>query len=202
MLSIFLLRHGETVWNTEQRLQGHRDSPLTQRGQEQAEKNGRKLRKLVSTAQVRIISSPLGRALDTAKIIATKLGVGASEIELDDRLKELCYGRWEGMTKSDIQASDAALYEARRVDRWNVKAPGGESYQDVAARLSSWLNETSDGVVVVVSHGCAGRILRGLHANLGVEQIVDLDERHDSIFLLQSGGKITDVGRETSDRLH
>lgn len=195
MLNIYLVRHGETVWNTEQRLQGHKDSSLTQRGRDQADVNGKILKALIGISDIRLVSSPLGRALNTSEIIARQLGLAPSRIETDDRLKELCYGRWEGMTKSEVQVNDSVLYEARKSDRWNVKAPGGESYRDVAERLKTWLVDFGDEKVVAVSHGCAGRILRGLHARLNPDQIIQLDEKHDSIFLLQTDGKITNVGR-------
>lgn len=188
MPNIYLLRHGETVWNTEQRLQGQSDSPLTQKGQKQATKNGEKLRSLIQGNEIRVISSPLGRTLDTAKIVACKIGINPESIEVDERLMELSYGDWEGMTKADIQCNDLSRYKKRINDRWNVPAPGGESYHDVARRLDSWLKELKDETIIAVSHGCAGRILRCIHANLEQNNISELSESHEAIFLLTEGG--------------
>lgn len=193
MAKIYLLRHGETVWNTEQRLQGQLDSPLTQKGLRQAAKNGEKLRSLIHGDEIRVISSPLGRTLETAKIIASEIGIDPEEIETDERLKELSYGEWEGLTKADIERIDLNRYKNRINDRWNVAAPGGESYKDVAKRLDSWLKEQKYGTTIVVSHGCAGRILRSLHAKLDPANISDLSESHEAIFLLIEGGTIEQV---------
>lgn len=193
MPNIYLIRHGETVWNTEQRLQGQLDSPLTQKGQIQAAENGEKLRTLIQGNEIRVISSPLGRTLATAKIIVSKIGIDLERIEVDERLKEFCYGDWEGMTKADIQSNDLSRYDDWIKDRWNVPAPGGESYQDVARRLESWLGELIDETIIAITHGCAGRILRCIHANLGPDKISDLSESHEAMFLLKDGGTIEQV---------
>ncbi len=193
MLKIYLLRHGETVWNTEQRLQGHLDSPLTEKGRDQARNNGNRLRLLIRDEKFRLISSPLGRCRQTAELIGSELGFDADQIELDDRLKELCYGDWEGKTKREIQTKDAVLHQKRITDRWNVAAPGGECYSDVANRLSSWLTELEDETIIVVSHGCAGRILRGLHGKLDPDEISNLDESHNSIYLLSQGAAVEKI---------
>ena len=193
MTHIYLLRHGETVWNTEQRLQGQLDSPLTQKGLGQAAKNGEKLRSLIQCNGIRVISSPLGRTLETAKIVASEIGMDPEGIETDERLMELSYGEWEGMTKADIKRNDLGRYKNRINDRWNVPAPGGESYKDVAKRLDSWLREQKDGTSIVISHGCAGRILRSLHARLEPAKIPELSESHETIFLLTEGGTIEQV---------
>jgi broad specificity phosphatase PhoE len=183
---IYLLRHGETQWNTESRLQGHLDSPLTEKGCYQASHNGSRLNNLLA-ANPAIYSSPLGRCIETARIVASKIGVNETTIKKDERLKELNYGHWEGRIKSEIQNSDGELYQARLKDRWNVPAPGGESYSNVAARLQNWLGELNGGSTIVVSHGCTGRILRGIYAGLSGEEISTLGESHESIFVLQGG---------------
>jgi broad specificity phosphatase PhoE len=183
---IYLLRHGETLWNTESRLQGHLDSPLTEKGRYQASFNGLRLKSLLAENPT-IYSSPLGRCIETARIVASKIGMDETTIERDERLKELNYGQWEGRIKSEIKNSDSELYHARRRDRWNVPAPGGESYSNVAARLQNWLNELNGGSTIVVSHGCTGRILRGIYAGLSSEEISSLGESHESIFVLRGG---------------
>ena len=101
--TIYLLRHGETQWNTESRLQGHLDSPLTEKGRSQASYNGLRLNSLQDRNPI-IYSSPLGRCIETAHIVASKIGVDEATVKKDDRLKELSYGRWEGLIKSEIQS--------------------------------------------------------------------------------------------------
>lgn len=155
--------------------------------------NGRKLQCLIQEKEYRVISSPLGRCKETAGLIVPELGFDSDRVEFDDRLKELCYGDWQGRTKQEIQTRDADLYQRRSADRWNTSAPNGESYRDVAVRLASWLTAVQDETVVAVSHGCAGRILRGLHGNLDRKEISNLEESHDSIYLLTQGGVIEEI---------
>ena len=193
MPRIYLLRHGETVWNTEQRLQGQLDSPLTETGQRQAEGHGEKLRSLLPGDSFRLVSSPLGRTVATAKIVAAKIGIKPEHIELEDRLKEVSFGNWEGKTRSEVMKTDLSRFESRLKDRWSVRPPGGENYQDVAIRLQSWLSELNDETIVVVSHGTSGRILRGIHANIEPNEMPNLDQRHEAIFLLLEGGIIERV---------
>ncbi len=180
---IFLIRHGETVWNTQQRLQGHKDSELTFNGRKQAHQNGINLRRVLGSAP-RIISSPLGRCRETAEIVATAMEFDVTRIEYDKRVMELSFGRWEGQKLTDIKLNDAVAFQMRQANRWDVAAPGGESYSLVAERLRSWLYDVEEHSLILVSHGCAGRILRGIYANLEKEEIYSLDEPHDAIYQL------------------
>lgn len=193
MPRIYLLRHGETVWNTEQRIQGQLDSALTAKGRRQAEQNGERLRSLLDGNHIRIISSPLGRTLATATIIASKIGIAPDHIETEDRLKEISFGDWEGMTWAEVQETNPERYKNRLDDHWNVRSPGGENYQDVAERLQSWLAELNDEIIVAISHGCAGRIFRTIHANLDRNETPNLSENHESIYLLKDSGVIEQV---------
>lgn len=182
---IILLRHGETIWNTERRLQGHKDSRLSRKGREQACRNGLQLRNFVS-GEPRLISSPLGRCRETAALVAKNIEFDPSGIEYDDRVKELSFGRWEGQKISDIERNDSDTFQMRRANRWDIPAPDGESYFMVAERLRAWLRDVEGQTVVLVSHGCAGRILRGIYSNLPKESIYTLDEPHEAIYLLEN----------------
>ena len=142
MREVYLLRHGQTEWNLEGRLQGHLNSSLTDLGKIQAKTCGQVLKNHLNDSPIKLIASPLGRCIETAQIVASALGV--SVIEKDSRLKEICFGRWEGMNRHEIQESDGAAFRARKADRWNVPAPEGESYRDVAVRVMSWLSELPD----------------------------------------------------------
>ncbi len=185
-IRIFLLRHGQTIWNVEKRLQGHKNSGLTSVGQGQALENGRKLRKLVPEG-CRIMSSPLGRCRETSEIVATALGHAHADIEYDSRLKEISFGSWEGRTLSEIQLKEPDVYRRRKENRWDIPPPGGESYAMVAQRLQSWLSELEGPqTLIVVSHGCAGRILRGIFADMAPSSIYTLDEPHEAIFKLEN----------------
>jgi broad specificity phosphatase PhoE len=186
---IYLLRHGETVWNQERRIQGHLDSRLTDRGRRQVLANGERLARLLVDVNPapRFISSPLGRCRETTTLICGILGIGQNDIEFDERLKEHAYGDWEGRTDAEIQAMDAQRWVARETDRWSISAPNGENYAMVADRLRSWLSAIEGQTVVAISHGCAGRILRGVYADLPKSQISELGESHEAIHLLADG---------------
>ena len=189
-LTIYLARHGQTEFNCENRFCGDADSPLTPRGIEEAHRNGRALRAHVAKhAHLRLVSSPLQRALDTAAIIRSELGRAKLAIATDARLREISFGAWEGLTLEEIKARDPAAWARRVADRWHVPAPGGESYDAVAARVGAWLSEQS-GVQLVVTHGAVDRILRGLYAGLTPEEMCKLPEPQDELFQLK-GSRIT-----------
>ncbi len=192
---IFLLRHGETVWNRERRVQGHLDSPLTPLGLDQARRYGTRLKALLdSQGGYRVVASPLGRALHTAMIVAEVLGRAADEISTDDRLKEMAWGRWDGMTAAEIEALDAELWQARIDDRWTRPPPGGgETQQDLFDRAVDWLGSVAAGArLVVVAHGALGRAVRCAYQRLEPAAMLELDQPQDAFFRL-SGGMVTRI---------
>jgi probable phosphoglycerate mutase len=170
---IYLMRHGQTHWNAEQRFQGWQDSPLTERGQAQARAAGRLLRDLaVDTPGLTVISSPLGRARQTATLVLEELGLAPEHMQTDERLKEVGLGAWEGMLDAVVERDWAELHAARRADPWNVPPPGGETHDDVMNRVADWLAEQSEErPLLIVTHGVAGRILRGVYLKLTRSEI-------------------------------
>ena len=186
---IYLLRHGETLWNVAGRLQGQSDSPLTWRGIQQARALGESLlRQDRVDGATALISSPQGRAWQTAAIVAEVLGGNPRAIAFDDRLKELDFGAWTGLTFEEVAAAHPEDWARREADKWHVRPPGGESYADVAARARSWLDEQEGGGVrIVVCHGLFGRVLRGLYGGLPAETIFTLDEPQTALFRLNDG---------------
>ncbi|MEL0003894.1 MAG: histidine phosphatase family protein, partial [Rhodospirillales bacterium] len=92
------MRHGQTVWNVQKRLQGRRDSPLTALGVSQAQAFGARLAQIIEKpSAVQAVSSPLGRAWQTAVLAVSGMGADPSLIVLDDRLVEHAFGQWEGL---------------------------------------------------------------------------------------------------------
>jgi probable phosphoglycerate mutase len=184
---IYLVRHGETEFNRERRLQGHVDSPLTALGRRQAEAVGSRLRDLLADAAGwRVVASPLGRTVRTAEIVAERLGV--RDIEIEPRLIELSWGEWDGRLRADLAQAAPAFGSSN----WAFDAPTGETFADVCGRLGGWLDELpeEDGRrVIAVSHGVAGRVLRGLYAGLPVAAMKTHDSPQDAVFRL-SGGEI------------
>src|SRR6187397_119767 len=102
-MTIFLVRHGETEWNRARRYQGWSDSPLTPLGVAQAEAIGRRLSAVPEAAAADIVASPIGRARRTAEIIAECLGHNPP-LRLDDRLREISLGSWDGRDRREIKA--------------------------------------------------------------------------------------------------
>ncbi len=187
-MTIYLMRHGQTVWNVQRRLQGRRDSPLTAIGVAQAEAFGRRLATLEDAKNCRLVASSLVRSWQTAVIAAAKMGREATEIELDDRLVEHAFGEWEGLLWEEVKRDHAASLAARMADRWNTPAPGGESYGDVARRVEAWLRDIEGPApVAAFCHGVTSRVVRGLYGGLSQEETMALAEPQDRIFLLQDG---------------
>ncbi len=186
-MSLYLLRHGETVFNRENRIQGWRDSALTERGIAQAKRNGRVLAQLIDDPEShRLIASPIGRALNTARLVAFEMGRDAAHIRTDRRLVELSLGHWEGLTWDQVREQFPDDWAARRADKWHFHPPGGESYQQMAERLADWLAEHPDPAIAV-THGAAGRILRGLYLGLSRDEMATLEEPQDAFFELADG---------------
>ena len=185
--AIYFAHHGETEWNRAGRFQGRHDSPLTPEGRRQAMRVAALLaRELPPPRNVALVTSPLGRAMTTAGIIADALDL---PIDSDDRLAELSLGAWEGLTREEIQARNgAALAGASRFD-WYLRAPGGEDVASVLARLKAWLAERRQ-TTIAVGHGVAGRLLRGLYAGLDRDAALKQPVARDSVFKL-AGGAIT-----------
>ena len=184
---IYLVRHGETEWNRTGRMQGHLDSPLTARGEAQARAIGETLRELLDGSDYDMVASPLGRTRATAAIIGRVLGRDPETMTIDERLMEMTWGDWDGLTLAEIEARDPGALARRRADHWDYRPPGGgESYVMVALRVGDWLaGRNSDQPLIVVSHGGAGRVLRGLYAGLSHTETLAQEEPQDAIYLLR-----------------
>ncbi|MCC7274967.1 MAG: histidine phosphatase family protein [Alphaproteobacteria bacterium] len=181
---VWLVRHGETEWNAGRRLQGQQDSPLTERGRRQAVAIADLLGRLLPREEpIRLVTSPLGRTRATAAPIAAALGL---EPVHDARLAEIGLGAWEGMTWDEIDAQfPGALADAAPHERY-FRAPGGESHAAMAERLGGWLAD-AEGHTVAVSHGMAGRVLRGLYGGLDPIEALRLPTPQDGVFRLDGG---------------
>jgi probable phosphoglycerate mutase len=182
---IYLVRHGQTEFNRERRLQGHVDSALTELGLRQAEAVARLLKDLTRAEPGwRVISSPLGRARRTAEFVAEALN---SKVEEDQRLIELSWGEWDGRLRSELEAAHPHAFGR---SGWAFDAPTGESYAAVCARVSDWLASLPpepERRIVAVSHGVAGRVMRGVYAGLERDRTVEQDVPQDAVYVLKDG---------------
>jgi broad specificity phosphatase PhoE len=190
---IYVFRHGETVWNAEKRAQGFLDSPLTPAGREQARAMGRALARELQQAghepaNVVVRSSPLGRVRETLALAAEEAGLSHDEQSFDDRLREMSWGEWDGLTGPEIESRWPGAMAARRLDRWRYEPPGGENYIMAAARAQAALDDIAvlavERPVAVFAHGGIGRVLRGLFLRAPEAEILDMDQPQDAFYRL------------------
>lgn len=130
-----LLRHGQTEWNVEKRIQGYGDSPLTAEGREQT---AQWLPTLQAYRWDTIFASDLGRVRETVAILNNHLQL---PVDFDPRLREQNWGEWEGLTLPFIQENYQAELARRVAMGWDFAAPGGESRQAVKDRTVAALRE-------------------------------------------------------------
>ncbi len=186
---LYLIRHGQTEWNREGRVQGHLDSPLTALGRDQARRAGLALAPLLEDEPpFLLLTSPLGRAAASAALVVEALGQQLADRRVDDRLKEVSWGRWEGLTRAEIAAREPELWRWREADPWRRPPPDGESHAMLADRAGSWLDSVADlPRLIVVGHGAWGRALRGVYQRLSSDATMTLDEPQDALFRLTAG---------------
>jgi probable phosphoglycerate mutase len=155
-LLIYAIRHGQTDWNAEGRLQGSRDVPLNDVGRAQARGNGRLLKKLLGkdAEMFDFVSSPLGRARETMRLILAEMAREPDSYRTDTRLIEVAFGDWEAQTLEEIDTASPGAVATRDADKWHFLPPGegAESYEMLSGRVASWL-DTVDGPTVCVAHG-------------------------------------------------
>jgi probable phosphoglycerate mutase len=180
------VRHGQTEWNLVGRYQGWGDSPLTPLGIVQAEAIGHYLRDIPEARDAAIVASPIGRARRSAELIREQLGSTAS-LTFDDRLREISLGSWDGLDRSEIAALVPGIFERDGRYEWYSRAPTGETYEEFAGRIASWLSEADEGTKIVVAHGIVTRVMRGLYAGLPRHIALRLPVPQDCIFRLADG---------------
>ena len=152
MKKFYFIRHGESEFNVARRYAGTTDTPLTDLGREQAKKTGQTMRADGIHIDA-IISSPLSRALDTAKIVAMEIGYPEDKIIIDKRVIERNFGKLEGKQ-----------WSPDHTDAYK-KSQGGESETDLVTRMRpalDWIEGLPYDNILVVSHGATGRALRSL----------------------------------------
>jgi broad specificity phosphatase PhoE len=153
---VFIVRHGQSEWNLEGRRQGQLDSPLTETGRRSAQAAGSTLSKLDVDA---IVSSPLGRAWQSAQTIDAVLGLG---IQSESGLSEIDHGELAGLTDDEIEKSNPGLLAERRSHLYDWRFPGGESYSDGDCRAAAALRRieaTPARRPVLVTHEMIARML-------------------------------------------
>jgi len=163
---LILVRHGETVQNVAGIAQGWNDSALSDLGQRQVRALAERVKSHTPDA---IFSSPLGRAISTAQVIAEATGLPINVVE---ELREMNYGVWEGKSFLDVRRDYADLYR-RWIDDEEVTCPDGESHADVRRRLERAFASIEAKKPIVIAHGTAIRI-----AATALMQLPVMSSRH------------------------
>lgn len=189
---IILIRHGQTEWNREGRIQGHGDARLTDLGQAQARAYGRLLADRFSPlAPFTLYRSPAGRCAQTTALACEAASLDAAAFTIDERLKEKGYGRWEGMTRPEIAAAgDTEELTEMDADPWDHRPPGGgETLTEVMARARDWMNGLDKTApVIVICHGGTGRSLIRSYLDLPPDETLAIQMRQDVVFHLSARG--------------
>lgn len=185
--SLIFLRHGETDWNVEGRLQGQRDIPLNDNGRAQAKRNGEAIAAALPDAKgFDFVASPLVRSRETMEIARLAMGLDPSAYHLDDRLREITFGDWEGFTTADLRSKHPELLAERERDKWRFLPPGGESYALLLERVKEWV-ATIDRPTFAVSHGGVGRVIRTLLLGVDQREAVAADFPQDRLLVIEDG---------------
>jgi broad specificity phosphatase PhoE len=188
---LYYVRHGETDFNVEGRLQGRRDTVLNARGRQQAMDCGYVLRDLFardrrSAEDFAYVSSPLRRARETMQFLRTALGLDPTAYDVDDRLMEISYGEWEGLTLPEIDVRVPGVLAQRERDKWDFAPPGGESYRQLTARIGEWYAAMTRDTVVA-AHGGGVRALMALFEVLPQEEATHAHVAQGVVYLFADG---------------
>ena len=187
--TVYVVRHGETDWNAEARLQGQADTDLNRTGRAQATANGHALARLIpDPAAFDFVSSPMRRTRQTMERLRAAMGLDPSAYRTDSRLVEVDFGDWQGHTFAELEAVDPGCFARRQVDKWAFVPPGegAESYAQLAGRVKPWLEAVSRDTVCV-THGGVMRAVFSLVGALAPNEAVMLPIPQDRILRLRQG---------------
>ena len=191
MLRLFLIRHGETIWNQHYRYQGHTDVPLSKTGEWQASLVAKRLKDEPLDA---VFSSDLSRARVTAEIIAREHGLTVTSLPA---LREIDYGLWEGLTLAEINAQYPGSRDKWLADPENNRVPGGESLAEVRDRALTCLEEIKkkypNGTIALVGHGGLIAVLLLTFLQEDASFLKRFFARNTNVSLVEFEGPVTRV---------
>lgn len=184
--TIYFIRHGETDWNLEGRLQGQKDIPLNDLGRVQAEEAGRRLKKLVPLFEdLDYVASPMLRTRETMERLREAIGLYPDYYRLDERLVELTFGSWEGMTWKEVRKHEPQLAALREQDKWNYAPPGGgESYAMLADRVRPILADLTRPTVLV-AHGGVARAFLAVACHVSTRHAASIDIWQGKVLVIE-----------------
>lgn len=186
---VYMVRHGQTDWNAEHRLQGQADIDLNEIGREQAKRNGRKLAELIADPSAfDFVASPLKRTRETMELMRAAMGLPPHAYRTDKRLVEMHFGAWQGFTLEEIERRHPGATAERAKDKWNFVPPGrwAESYEMLYQRAAPWFEGLSKPTVCV-SHGGVFRVLFRLVGKKPKREAAALDIAQDRVLRFEDG---------------
>ncbi len=180
---IWLLRHGQTEWNAQKRIQGQLESQLTALGIEQAHRQAALMGDILAL-DPDCFCSPLGRAQQTAKI-----ALNGTSFKTDNRLAEAYAGIWQGLTLDEVCAKWPELFHANphNLDLFCV-APESEGFEAFRERIADFLGDLT-GPSIIVAHGLLGQVIRGLTCGLERSEMGALPNQQGCVYLLENGSE-------------
>jgi broad specificity phosphatase PhoE len=186
---VYFVRHGQTDWNAEGRLQGQADTDINQRGREQADRNGQVLARLIARPEeFDFVASPMRRTRETMERVRLTMGLDPFAFRTDERLIEIHFGAWQGLTFVELEAREPGSTKVRRRDKWNFRPPGplGESYEMLRARVTPWLESLAQPTVCV-THGGVIRAVFRVIGQMSERDAAALNVPQDRVLRLQDG---------------
>lgn len=185
----YFVRHGETYWNAEKRMQGQWESELNDNGKGHADVNGRWL---AGQDIEHVWASPQVRVRQTAEIIGQHMPLAKTPV-FDDRLKEWSSGDWSGMLYHDIAVERPEEWAQWEADRYGYRPPNGENFIDLEVRADSFFSDVDDHpakVRAVIAHGFIIRVMVGRLTGLSVQEVLAVKQANDIVI------RVTETGDE------
>jgi len=186
---VYFVRHGQTDWNAENRLQGQAETDINATGRLQATRNGETLKALIpDPADFDFVASPLRRTRDTMERIRTAMGLDPRGYRTDPRLMELHFGDWQGFTYAELEIREPGSRARRSLDKWHFRPPGAsaESYEMLKERVVTWLAQVTSPTVCV-THGGIFRVLFRLVEGVTEKKAAVLSVPQDRVLKLDKG---------------
>ncbi|MER8697876.1 histidine phosphatase family protein [Mesorhizobium sp. M1273] len=183
---VYIVRHGQTAWNAEARLQGQADTDLNELGREQASRNGRRLAELIDKPEdFDFVASPMRRTRETMDRLRAAMKLDPYAYRTEPLLVELSFGDWQGFTFAELEANNPGSTRRRRLDKWNFQPPGegAESYQMLLERVKPWF-DALDRQTVCVTHGGIMRVMFRLVLGMSEQDAVSMEVPQDRVLRL------------------
>ncbi|MBZ9696665.1 histidine phosphatase family protein [Mesorhizobium sp. CO1-1-9] len=184
---VYIVRHGQTAWNAEFRLQGQADTDLNALGREQASANGHRLAELVGAPQeFDFVASPMRRTRETMERIRAAMRLDPLAYRTDIRLIEVNFGNWQSFTFAELERQSPGASRSRALDKWNFQPPGegAESYQMLLERVKPWFDELR-GQTICVTHGGVMRTLFRFVLDMPEDEAANLEIPQNRVLKLE-----------------